>query len=57
MTGLLKTPKAPEPEPVTEAPDETEIAKARKRESARSRKRGGRASTVLTDGNGQGLGG
>ncbi len=60
MAALFSSPKAP-PEPkapavIPQADDET-ISQAKKREAARARSRGGRVSTVLTNGQDQGLGG
>lgn len=62
MGGILSKPKAPpKPEPVEPIPqpDDLEIQKSKQREAGRSRRRTGRASTVLTNGGqgGQGLGG
>lgn len=56
--GGKKKAKAPEPGPVVmPLADDEAVMKARKRSIAEQMKRGGRTSTILTDGTGNNLGG
>jgi hypothetical protein len=52
-------PKVPEPPPVTPVADTGDVylLAQKKKQAASRRTRSGRASTLLTDGQGQGLGG
>lgn len=56
--GGKKKEKAPPPGPVVmPLADDEAVVKARKRSIAEQMKRGGRTSTILTDGTGNSLGG
>ncbi|WP_157622975.1 hypothetical protein [Solimonas soli] len=50
------TPPPPRPDPVVPMPDEEALAAAKRRSIAQQRARGGRANTILSDGNSETLG-
>lgn len=51
MGGLFKKPDIPKPEPPARMPDEEDpaVIEARRKRAAEAQRRGGRASTILSD--------
>lgn len=49
MAGLFSSPELPEIKPPTPVADEAMLAKSKKKKISTMKKRGGRASTILSD--------